>query len=291
MCSLWQHRFDHRAQHPSSLQRTICGALMSTSPQGCSTTWPVLHRLSGHTPRLDSLRHLASTLSVSHLLPWCVFLLFQSACRTPRGRLKESQSAGATSLAATVVLGWHLSPWHPNQLGWCARHYLQAATTSIFQHGPILHQQDSKHQWTGVNPYVNFFPVDTPFSLGRVLLCRSLNIFCNHSGEEGITHLIISSWGYHIYPAFYYAHCCAKSAIHWQVPHKFSAQGKNSLPCENFRNAHNHTSIFIAGCLPPPTSSPSMCAPSSSRSESLQSRPNCANFARMCDAGLTSSLM
>ena len=88
--SLWQHRFVHWAWHPSSRQCTICGALISTGRQGCSMIWLVLCWLSGHTLRLDSLSCLASTISASRLLPWCVFLLFQSACHAPSDRQRES---------------------------------------------------------------------------------------------------------------------------------------------------------------------------------------------------------
>ena len=117
LCLLWQHRFDHQARHPSSQQHTICGALVSTGQQGYSTTWPVLCWLSGHTLRLDSLRRPTFALLASHLLCWCVFLLFQLAYRTPSGRHKGSLCVGATSLPVTVVLGWRLSPQHPTQLG------------------------------------------------------------------------------------------------------------------------------------------------------------------------------
>ena len=117
------------------------------------------------------------------------------------------------SWSATVVLSWCLLPQHPTQLGWSAS----------FQ-----------HQWVGIDPYVHFFSIDTLISSGRVFVCCSLNTFCIHSGKEGITHFIVLSWGYCIHPVFYYAHCCAKPATHWQVA-KFSTQGKNSSLCENFR--------------------------------------------------------
>ena len=48
---------------------------------------------------------VSSSCLISILLPWCIFLLFQSAYQTSSGRHKGSQCTSATSLSATVVLG------------------------------------------------------------------------------------------------------------------------------------------------------------------------------------------
>ena len=78
----------------------------------------------------------------------CIFLLFQSACWTPSGRHKGSWCAGATSLPAIVVLGWHLSPQYPTQLGWGARHHLWAATN---MHLPTLSRPSPTRLPTPIN--------------------------------------------------------------------------------------------------------------------------------------------
>ena len=125
------------------------------------------------------------------------------------------------------------------------------------------------------HPYVHFFPVDAPFSSGEVLVCRSLNTFCNHLGEKGITRLIVPSWNCRFRPAVYYTHCYTNPTTHWQMPYKFSAPGKKKSALWKFQERPEPHRFHRRMPSSPLTSKPNTHAPFSSRSGSLQLWANC----------------
>ena len=142
------------------------------------------------------------------------------------------------------MLGWCLSLWHPTQQGWCTEHRFRPQPYVFFRHGPVLSPTGLPTPRNWSRSIRSFLPYWRTTLLRQCHHVSLSHTFCNYSGEEGITRLIVPSWGYRICLEFYYADCCAKPITHWQVLFKFSVLGKNSPLCKTFRNSRNHTSPF-----------------------------------------------
>ena len=96
------------------------------------------------------------------------------------------------------------------------------------------------------------------------------------------------SWGYRIRPAFYYTHCGTNPTTHWQVAASFAYRKKSSL-WEIPECPEPHFPVSIGGCLPLPWRPGPVHVLCLQNSLDPCNPVQTANFAWICDTGLTST--
>ena len=112
-------------------------------------------------------------------------------------------------------------------------------------------RQDSQCQWTGVNPYLRFFPIDAPLSLVRALVCHTQHFLQqfrwseHHSFDRPILRLSHSP-------------CVLLRPLLRSASHilagapRFLHREKNNPPWEFQECQESQLLVSITGCFPLP---------------------------------------